>query len=262
WLRPAWKNDSRRGALAARESGPPLGICPPRGEPRTGNPRGRISRPQMNQFTAFFSCEPALNFGTFAAAICTGSPVRGLTPWRAARRVTWNLPKPVNVMASPFFSVPSITSRAASTAEPASRLVMPALSATASTNSCLVTFDPPWSIVLDSPARAYNPRGFGSTMRVHPLLPLREQIARPVERGEPHADPRKGVCAPLLAVDDAHRVADDEPGCANGFHRLAEGAARRDHVLDEAHELTRLVRPLDAVPGGVFLGFTAHDDEG
>src|SRR6476659_135587 len=110
-------------------------------------------------------------------------------------------------MASPFFRVPSITSRAASIAGPECRLVMPALSATASPTSCLVTFDPPWSIVLpDCPARAYNPRGSGSTMRVHPPLPFREQFARPVERGEPHAEPREGVRAPLLAVDDAHRM--------------------------------------------------------
>ena len=44
-------------------------------------------------------------------------------------------------------------------------------------------------------------------MRVHPLLPFCEQLARAVERGEPHAEPREGVGAPLLAVDDAHRVA-------------------------------------------------------
>ena len=36
--------------------------------------------------------------------MCTFSPVRGLTPMRAARAEVENLPKPVNVMASPFFN--------------------------------------------------------------------------------------------------------------------------------------------------------------
>jgi len=99
-------------------------------------------------------------------------------------------------------------------------------------------------------------------MRFHMLLPRRKQIACAVERSEPHAEPCEGIGATLLPVDDTHGVAYDEAGPANGLHRIAEGAARRDHVLDEAHELTRLVCALDAVPGAVSLGFTAHDDEG
>ena len=138
------------------------------------------------------------------------------------------------------------------------------MSATASTNSCLVTFDPPCRLVSD---RDPPPEPIAHTDSAQPCgfiaaLSRRKQVARTVERGEPHAEPGEGVRATLLPVDDAHRVADDETGCANGLHRLAEGAARRDDVLDEAHELARLVRPFDAVPGAVFLGFTAHDDEG
>ena len=99
-------------------------------------------------------------------------------------------------------------------------------------------------------------------MRVHLRVPRCQQVARTVERGEAHPEPGERVGATLLAVDDAHRMPDDEPGCANGLHRVTEGPARRDDVLDEAHELTWLVDALEAVPGAVSLGFIAHDDEG
>ena len=52
-----------------------------------------------------FSDAPAENFGAFEALIFTRSPVRGLTPWRAARLTTENLPKPVMPTSSPFLSV-------------------------------------------------------------------------------------------------------------------------------------------------------------
>jgi len=81
-----------------------------------------------------------VNFGTVVAAMWTFSPVRGLTPMRAARAEVENLPKPVNVIVSPLFNASVIVSSTASTAAPASRLDMPAASATASTKSCLVTF--------------------------------------------------------------------------------------------------------------------------
>ena len=55
--------------------------------------------------TACFSDAPAENLGAFDALIFTFSPVRGLTPWRAARLTTENLPKPVMLTSSPFFSV-------------------------------------------------------------------------------------------------------------------------------------------------------------
>ena len=99
-------------------------------------------------------------------------------------------------------------------------------------------------------------------MRVHCPLSRRKQVARTVERDEPHAEPCKGVGASLLPVDDTHGMSYDETDGANGLHRLAESTARGDDVLDEAHELIRLVRPFDAVPGAVSLGFTADDDEG
>src|SRR6185312_17123354 len=45
---------------------------------------------------------PGVNFGALDALIFTFSPVRGLTPWRAARLTTENLPKPVMTTSSPF----------------------------------------------------------------------------------------------------------------------------------------------------------------
>ena len=98
-------------------------------------------------------------------------------------------------------------------------------------------------------------------MRVHNLLPRRQQRTGTVERSEPHAEACERVGAALLAVDDAHRMPDDEPGLANGLHRLAEGTARRDDVLDETHDVAGLVGALEAVCGAVSLGFTADDDE-
>src|SRR5262249_52618329 len=119
--------------------------------------------------TADLSALPAWNFGTVVAAMCTFSPVRGLTPMRAARAEVENLPKPVNVMLSPFFNACVIVSRTASTAAPASRLDMPAESATASTKSCLVTV-----LLLTSDSGSGNRRS---------LTPLRIWLNHAVFRG-------------------------------------------------------------------------------
>ena len=78
----------------------------------------------------FFRAEPALNFGTLLAAIWILSPVCGLTPWRAPRSATENLPKPVKLISPPRFSVSSITLRAASTAFVASPFDRPDSDAT------------------------------------------------------------------------------------------------------------------------------------
>ena len=148
-----------------RRRSDPSGMCPPkqlRTEPRM--------RPLT--FTAFFSCEPAENFGTLAAWIWTFSPVRGFTPWRAARRVTWNLPKPVNAIGSPFCEraldhaegrIDRRARRRASTG-PTCRRQHPRIPAWS-------RFVPPgrWSL-LDA-RRAYSSNGFGSTMRVHRPAP-------------------------------------------------------------------------------------------
>jgi hypothetical protein len=53
-------------------------------------------------FTADLKAAPAENFTPFDAAICTGSPVRGLRPVRAARDERENEPNPGNVTLSSF----------------------------------------------------------------------------------------------------------------------------------------------------------------
>ena len=77
-------------------------------------------------------------FGTIVAWICTLSPVRGLTPMRAARAAGANLPKPVKLTESPLFSVSVTLSRKESTALPASRAERPLFWATFWMKSCLV----------------------------------------------------------------------------------------------------------------------------
>src|SRR5690349_2442458 len=82
--------------------------------------------------TACFREAPAENFGAFEALILTRSPVRGLTPWRAARLTTENFPKPVMLTSSPFFSVFVTVPSRDSTARWESALLSPLSDATAS----------------------------------------------------------------------------------------------------------------------------------
>src|SRR6187402_1543212 len=74
-----------------------------------------------------------------------------------------------------------------------------------------------------------------------------QQLACAEERPETHAETGEGVRTTLLTVSG---------------HGLCERSARGDDVLEEAHQLTRREDPLDAFGRAVFLGFTAHDDEG
>ena len=83
-------------------------------------------------FTACLSVAPAENFGAFDALILTRSPVRGFTPWRAARLTTENLPKPVMMTSSPFFNVRLTVSSSDSIARDESALERPLSEATAS----------------------------------------------------------------------------------------------------------------------------------
>src|SRR5947209_7602684 len=87
--------------------------------------------------TASFSTLPGRNFGCELALICIGSPVRGLRPVDAFRRVTEKLPKPTSRTSSPRFRVDVITSSIVSTARKASLRLSPARSATWPINSCL-----------------------------------------------------------------------------------------------------------------------------
>ena len=66
--------------------------------------------------TAFFRPAPAVNFGTFEAAIWIVSPVAGLRPSRALRCETLNFPKPEKTTSLPRLSAPSMVSSTASTA--------------------------------------------------------------------------------------------------------------------------------------------------
>src|SRR3954452_5025884 len=67
--------------------------------------------------------------------------LRGLTPCRAARCCTLNLPNPVKVTSPPDLSVSEMVPSTASTALPASRLEIPVRPATCSMNSLFVTTD-------------------------------------------------------------------------------------------------------------------------
>ena len=73
-----------------------------------------VSLPLSSQapLTVSLSSAPAKNFGTLLAAIWIRSPVCGLTPWRAPRSATENLPKPVKATSPPRFSVSAIDRRA------------------------------------------------------------------------------------------------------------------------------------------------------
>src|SRR5689334_14189116 len=50
-----------------------------------GDARRQPVAERRQLLTDFLSLAPAVNFGTFDAAIWIGSPVRGWTPWRALR---------------------------------------------------------------------------------------------------------------------------------------------------------------------------------
>jgi len=87
--------------------------------------------------TASLSDLPALNLGTVVALILIFSPVRGLTPIRAALFETLKVPKPVKATFWPLARDLLIASKTASTASLASFLEQQPLAA-ASTKSCLV----------------------------------------------------------------------------------------------------------------------------
>jgi hypothetical protein len=66
---------------------------------------------------------PALNTGTFFAAILSAAPVWGFLPVRAFRLFTLNVPNPTSATLSPFLSAFWIAAIIASTASAASFLV-------------------------------------------------------------------------------------------------------------------------------------------
>lgn len=91
-----------------------------------------------NYRTASLSVLPALKDGTFIAGMeifCVG--LRGLTPMRAARWLSLNVPKPVMVTGVPFLRFLMTMLIRAWRASAAARFVMPEASAIAAIRSCL-----------------------------------------------------------------------------------------------------------------------------
>src|SRR5262245_36435589 len=178
----------------------------------------------------------------------TRSPVRGFTPWRAFRCWGANLPKPVNVTDSPSTNVSCTESRNASTAEAASRFERPLLDATRSTNSALVTATAlssyvacaDWVGTVTAWSESTQPSGFGHSSRTREVL-------HGEERPKPDRHAGERIHSALLPVDHADGRPALEPRLAERLDRGHRGAARRDHVLDEADPLPRLVDPLDPV---------------
>src|SRR4030042_569548 len=74
-------------------------------------------------FTASFRPFPALNTGTFLAAILMTAPVWGFLPVRAFLLLTPNVPNPTSVTALPFLSAFWIAANVAPTASAASFLL-------------------------------------------------------------------------------------------------------------------------------------------
>src|SRR5688572_12191227 len=90
-----------------------------------------------------------------------GSPVRGLRPMLAARRVTWKVPKPTKRTSFPFLSEAVMESKTPSRALLASALERPAALATAAIRSFLFTGGTPFAEVTE-----LSPRdGVGRTTR-------------------------------------------------------------------------------------------------
>src|SRR5271157_1696868 len=112
-----------------------------------------------NYFTASFNALPAVNFGTFLAAILIGLPVWGFLPVLAALLETEKVPKPTRVTLPPFFSPFLIASRTALTT-PAASALLQVVFATTLTRSSLFILHPPF-LVLFSPRRRRQHRSFG-----------------------------------------------------------------------------------------------------
>ena len=81
-----------------------------------------------------------MNVTAFLAAILTSAPVCGLRPTLAALLETANVPNPTSGTLSPLTNASVIVAIVASTALPASALVIPAFAATASINSTFFFF--------------------------------------------------------------------------------------------------------------------------
>jgi hypothetical protein len=70
---------------------------------RVEEERGETPLKVSSYFTALFNLLPTLNFATLVAGIRISLPVLGFRPFRALLFTMENVPKPVNVILSPFF---------------------------------------------------------------------------------------------------------------------------------------------------------------
>src|SRR5579864_1389982 len=100
-----------------------------------------------------------------------------------------------------------------------------------------------------------------STMRFCGAFRGPQELSCPEDRPETHRPPGESVGTALLAVDDAHRGLHLQARVAQRLDRLQQGAAGGDDVLDEAHRLALLERPLEPVAGSVLLRLLANDQE-
>ena len=175
-------------------------------------------------FTAFLSALPALNDGAFDAAIVTLSPVRGLRPVRAPRRLVANVPNPAIRTASSFANPSVIASSTVSTAPSAMDLLSPILPATPSTMSdffipvlpATVPSGPPTDPApahripapLPRPPRRARQASQGPPSPINPRPPRgpssHEAHARQVSRSNSDSDSRTGAIRhsirPVIAV--------------------------------------------------------------
>ena len=87
--------------------------------------------------TAALKPVPAVNLGSFAAAILIFAPVDGFTPLRAARACGLNEPKPAMTTEPPFLTVVTMASSKVSTMRPDSALDREFLAARCSISSAL-----------------------------------------------------------------------------------------------------------------------------
>jgi hypothetical protein len=152
--------------------------------------------------TACLSVAPGENFGAFDALILTRSPVRGFTPWRAARLTTENLPKPVMMTSSPFFNVLLTVSSSDSIAREESALERPLSEATASISWDLFMW---WFLSSRCDWRAGRVPcqllpGIEQPLGVEGALDLLVQLDRPLSPLRPLPARRRGPAAELVTA--------------------------------------------------------------
>src|SRR4051812_25575831 len=190
---------------------------------------------------------------------------RGLTPVRALRCWTVNLPKPVKTTSSPLDSASLIDSSVASTAAVASFLDRPLLSATLSMNSLFVTLFLLVGYGPESVQRRHPTTGIGRQQSAC-LGGFRGVCDAKLRTGEQRKklDPgrRDRLRAALLAVNDANCSGNVEVRLPQRVPCGQQRAARCDHILDHADPHPGLENALQTLGRAVLLGLLAHQQVG